>query len=172
MYRFAIMLVLLLITAESAAAQPVRSGDQVRLRGAGVQGQFTVEGTTSDMLMVRDTAGVQSSIPLESLQKLKVLRGRRSGGRGFLRGAGFGLGVGAVTGGIIGFASGSDAPGILSFTASEKAAMMGIVLGGGGVVVGGLVGALAPGDDWERIQLGPSRGPSGAVWTVGYTHRF
>jgi hypothetical protein len=62
-----------------------------------------------------------------------------------------GLGLGAM-GLLLGFASGDDPPGWFSFTAEEKAAGLGLFLGGIGISIGGSLGALKSVDidiPWE-----------------------
>ena len=57
-------------------------------------------------------------------------------GRGALEGLGIGLLSGAAVGALAGLASGDDDPGILAFTAEEKALLGGAFFGG----IGGLLG--------------------------------
>ena len=74
-----------------------------------------------------------------------------------------GLGVGVGVGAIIGFASGDDEPGMVSFQAEGKAGIAAVVLGS----VGALIGyAAAPGEQWEsvpdsQIILGFGQGSNG-----------
>jgi hypothetical protein len=66
---------------------------------------------------------------------------RKSAGVGFLIGAGSGV--------LIGLASGDDEPGWFSFTAEEKAAMIGVGLGLTGGVVGLVIGLVNRHDVWS-----------------------
>lgn len=73
------------------------------------------------------------------------------------RGALIGLGVGAVAGVAIGFAAGDDRCGaglfgcLFTFTAEQKAAMLGVGLGGIGAIIGSV---SAPGAQWTSAGGG------------------
>lgn len=71
--------------------------------------------------------------------KSLTLRKKKAPENGLL----IGMGVGALTGAISGFASGDDEPGMFSMTAEEKA--LGGALGGAliGGAIGGIIGTLA-----------------------------
>jgi hypothetical protein len=58
------------------------------------------------------------------------------------RGALIGFVTGFAVGGLIGLISGDDSPGILSFSAKEKALLYGIPLAVGGTGVGELIGSI------------------------------
>lgn len=177
MSRTLLLAVLLLGSGTPVSAQPaLHAGDVVKLSATAVSGRFTVASLTADGLAVRDSAGVVTEVPIASLKRVSVHRGRRSAGRGFLRGAALGGGIGAGSGVIMGLASGDDDAQYTFFalTAEEKAVLGAIVLGGAGAVVGGLIGALAPGDRWERVRFdGPvTVGLRAGGIGVGYTYRF
>lgn len=78
------------------------------------------------------------------IQEIKI-RQVGAAGRGALIGGMVGLGLGT----IVGFASGDDEPGIMAFSAEDKAAILGISLG----VVGAGIGALAGVSDKETITI-------------------
>jgi len=61
-----------------------------------------------------------------------------------------GLGIGVVSGTIIGFASGDDPPGIFSFTAGAKATIGAMVLGGLGSFTGFIISKVA----WKKYLIG------------------
>jgi len=146
-----------LLIAGTAAAQqmlqPVRSGDQVRIRAGTISGEFTVVGygEREMMLQAAPTEPVVE-VPFASVTRLHVNRGARSSGAGLVRGAGRGLLIGGGIGAVTGFASGDDTGSFFVFTAEDKAMILGVLLGGAGAVVGGLVGAVSPGDRWERVD--------------------
>jgi hypothetical protein len=71
----------------------------------------------------------------------------QSGGKSM--GALKGFGVGAVAGGLMGFASGDDPAGMMSMTAEGKAAFGAVLMGS----LGALIGTLsAPGEQWETVS--------------------
>jgi hypothetical protein len=72
------------------------------------------------------------------------------------RGALIGLFVGAMAGGFIGYAQGDDPPGILSFSAGDKAVLGALLGGGGGALVGVIIGASSRTDTWVNV---PATGP-------------
>jgi hypothetical protein len=106
--------------------------------------------------------------------ELSVSRGRRPAGTRALRGAGVGLVIGGVGGAVIGFASGDDSGGFISFTAEEKALMAGTLMGAAGAVVGTVVGLLSRDEQWEAVPLNSIRGgPSvDGGMTIGYAIRL
>lgn len=84
------------------------------------------------------------SAPTEALRAIEL---PRQHGRGALEGAGTGLLAGALLGAGLGFASGDDTcPAgqwcIFKLTAAQKAAGAGILLGGAGLVIGAIAGAV------------------------------
>ncbi len=101
----------------------------------------------------------QVKVAMGSLTKLEVSRGRKSR---FLQGLGYGFLVGAVTGTVIGAASGDDDPSqFFSMTAGEKAAVGAVSLGLLGGIVGGVIGLSSPAEKWEEVPLDRLRvGPS------------
>ena len=116
-----------------------------------ISGRFTAI-NDSQVLLMRSANG-SYVIPAENIKSFTMKR-KNSG----LRGALIGLGVGAVTGVIIGLASGDDPlmePSPYDFgitaainnafamTAGEKAVMNGIGLGATGAIVGAIIGAVA-----------------------------
>lgn len=102
-----------------------------------------------------------------------------SHGRGAIQGLGAGAGIGALTGGLIGLASGDDDCSgedhgcILEFSAGEKAVILGIFLGGIGGLVGLVVGAAKGSTTIYEHSSGTTvrvGGPAGS--TAGITMTF
>ena len=169
---------------KSVAAQeaPVSPGDRVRVwtaidaRGNPV-GRPTV-GTlslwTADSVVVDTGKNGGVTIPRSMVTRVDQSLGRRSRGRSALRGAGFGLLIGGVGGAFSGLISGDDEPGWFAFTAEEKALIGGIAFGGMGTVLGGVIGALAPTDQWEQISLPARLGvtPSQRGFTFSASFQF
>lgn len=167
-------LCLLVASAASAQPRPVSPGETVRLESRLVNGRFDVIAASADVLTVRDTAGAVAEVPWESIAGLSRSRGQRSTGQGFLRGFGFGSLGGASAGILLGVASGDDPPGtFVQFSAGEKALLAGAALGIAGGLAGGFIGALVPGEKWERVSLtGPVSGAGGGRVGLQYGIRF
>lgn len=128
-----------------------------------------VVATDPETLTLSLPSGARREIAWSKVQKLQVSRGKRSTGKGFLRGAGIGLAGGALAGVVTGVMAGDDAPCRdcwFRFSAGEKATMGAVLLGGAGTVVGGIFGLAAPGEKWERVgerqfTLAPQVDPRG-----------
>ena len=160
------MLVIFPAVAEAAKPPVLASGTRVRATVTDPAKGKTkdVTGTLVDLGDTTITMTVSNSrtplvIPRENIAVLEAsVKPSRKGS-----GALIGLGVGAVLGAAIGFASGDDPPGIVSFSAGAKAGMGAIVFG----PLGAIIGAIgAPGEQWQavppdKVQLGFSRGPRG-----------
>lgn len=111
----------------------------------------TLEGNVASIMgdsLVLETADGTRAFSDSRLDDLKVSVGSRSRwAEGFLTG----LGVGALSGAVLGYASGDDhGDGFLNFTAGEKAAILGGGLGIVGSAIGALAGALNPREGWAR----------------------
>ena len=171
MKRINIVLVvaLLLIAAPSfAQVARVRPNDRVRVSTVGDRTVGKVV-SIGEMLVVRVIhkapvvthvgyrAHLASSgetlveIPLSTVTKLEKSGGRK---RNALNGALTGLLVGGAAGVLTGFAAGDDEPGtFIAFTAGEKATLGGVLLGGTGLVVGAVAGALMRTEKWDSVPL-------------------
>lgn len=69
------------------------------------------------------------------------------------KGIGYGLLIGAGTGALIGFASGDDGGGFVSFSAGEKAVFGGVLLGSAGLIIGIIWGSISSTRDISVIPL-------------------
>ena len=156
MHRITLVLALLLVVPAGALlSQSVQldSGSRIRVWAPVpplVRQRGTLTAFGADTLHIHldrpispGTAGVV--VPLASLTRLDVSRGRHSRGRKALGGAIIGL----VGGAILGFATGGNCEGeFLCATPAEDAAI------GGGLfaVAGALIGALLPpSEKWVRV---------------------
>jgi hypothetical protein len=114
------------------------------------------------------------SCSLSDVTRLDVFRGQKSA---WAYGLGFGVLAGAVTGAVIGFASGSEEQGplfsgkcLFVCTAGEKAAVGAIALGAVGGLLGLWIGTHARINKWEEVPLGrfrPHVVPAGRGFNVG-----
>lgn len=153
----------LALAALPLAALPLRAqlalepGERVRVVAPALRGTFYVVATTRDSLVVQqDPTAPAHRLAVAEVERLHVDRGRRSTLGGFGRGFAIGGGIGAALGVVSGLASGDDEPGgWFHMSAEDKALGGGLLLGAGGGLVGGLIGALAPGERWERVPTGP-----------------
>ncbi len=144
------------ITAQATDGLP--AGTPVRWRDGRILrvGRLVAPSVIGESLVVR-TGGAPVSRQLSWDSPGLEYQSRRSRkGRGAL----IGLGIGAVAGVAIGFIAGDDRCGeglfgcLFTFTAEQKAGMLGAGLGG----VGALVGAFsAPGAQWTAA--GPAAAP-------------
>ncbi len=98
-------------------------------------------------------------VPLGSVREITI----RSGLAGFARGAGIGFLVGGSLGVAVGFASGDDKEGFIRFSAGEKAAGAGLLLGLLGGVIGGATGAAQGAEETYVFREHP---PAGKEYVV------
>jgi hypothetical protein len=128
-----------------------------------------VVATDPETLTLSLPSGATREIAWSKVKTMQVSGGRRSAGNGFLRGAGAGLASGALVGVMTGFVAGDDAACSecwFRLSAGEKATAGAVLLGGAGTIVGGVFGAVAPGERWQtvgerRLTLAPQADPSG-----------
>jgi hypothetical protein len=143
--------------AGAGEAPALAPGDRVRVEARGLErpvvGQLLM--FDSDRLRLIPQDGSDSTVVNRpDITALARSAGRHSRGHG----AAIGAGIGVVAGVVIGAASGDDEASDLvpSFTAGEKALILGGTLG----LLGALIGLIPnPGERWEKIPLdaGPVR---------------
>jgi hypothetical protein len=143
-----LLMVILLPEAAHAQVTGVGVGDRIRVTGD-VRGTFMVAEIRGDTLVTDRGMRVADS----ALKTLSVHRGRRSTGSGMARGALIGLGTGAAAGAVVGIIlKGDDDYFYGQFhSTTEVAAVWATALGIGGLLGGTVVGAIAPGQRWERV---------------------
>jgi hypothetical protein len=142
-----------LLPSASLSAQqvrPVAPNETVRLSSPQAQGVFTVAATGPRALVLRNSTGAEVVVPLGEVEKLEV---RRSRGGSALRGAGIGLLTFGVGGALLGYASGDDPPGMLSFSARENAVIGAVVFGAIGMVGGAIIGGASRAERWYPVPL-------------------
>ena len=119
---------------------------------------------TDSQLLLTKSLNKQLTIPAENIRSFTIKRKNSA-----LRGGLIGLGIGLVTGAIIGLVSGDDpvmqpsagdlwgiSAGInnmFAMTAGEKAIVAGLTLGTSGAIIGGVIGALAK----KKFTIGGKR---------------
>ncbi len=170
--RCAVLLILLLAGAARSAAVaqaggPLQPGQRMRVRStvahtAELVGVF--EGVRADTLMVRDDdRSVATAVPLATVDRLQVSRGRHSH---WMTGAAIGFAVGAVTGVIVGVAGHNDTDWLIGSGAS--AFLGAVLLAPIGAGTGPVVGLLVRTERWQTVPLdgigpGSPAGPDGRL---------
>jgi hypothetical protein len=109
-----------------------------------------------ELVSVRDSAVVISTIEdidekelasqtasISVIKNQEILHVTVKGKSNLLKGMGLGTLIGVGSGALLGLASGDDPPGWFSFSAGEKAAALGILLGGAGFIVGTIAGVIS-----------------------------
>lgn len=147
---------ILLVAAVSRAtaqepAPVVDSGARVRLStDSGTIVGSLVRADSGGFWVSADPSREQVFVSRQSVKRLEVGLGTRShAGQGALAGFFIGAGVGVIAG----VAEGSDPPNaFIGFSAGDKAAILGLTLGGVGAALGALVGAGATEDDWHEYR--------------------
>ncbi len=140
-------------------SSPLSAGTRVRVTAPGNdldQHVTTIMEVRGDSIVV----GVRNSslaIGLADVTELEISTGKR---RHFWRGAAFGLGIGAVTGLVVGAVTYEECvpDGFLSCfmapkSASASAAEGGLVLGSIGLLAGAVIGGLKRTDRWASVKL-------------------
>jgi hypothetical protein len=151
----------LLVEGAHAQVAPVSVADRIRVTG-GLRGTFTVAEITPDTLVMHEGPRVA----LSSLESLSVRR-RRSTASGMGRGALIGLGLGLAAGAVVGVVLANDdnySYGQYHDT-TTVVTVWAAVLGFPGLVIGTLMGAAAPGEQWEQL-LPEKEKVSGHPWFV------
>ena len=147
--------------ALAQANAPVQPGQRVRLRSAVAQTPElvgVVEAVRPDTLLVRDDdRSVATAVPLTTVDRLQVSRGRHSH---WVSGAGIGFVVGAATGAILGVAGHNESDWIIGPGAS--AFVGAVLLGPIGAGAGAAVGLMVKTERWETVPLAAAA--PGAAW--------
>jgi hypothetical protein len=156
--------------ALAQAPAPVQPGQRVRVQSTVAHTPVligAVEAIGADTLVVRHDdgagAGVATAIPLSSIARLQVSRGRHSK---WLTGLVLGAGVGAAAGAIIGAATHDEND--FLFSAAGDAVLGAIVLTPVGALTGMVIGLLVKTERWrtvplERVSPRVAWGPTGRL---------
>jgi hypothetical protein len=176
----AVVLAAAVAAAESAPPGWPVPGEKVRLTthtGTGRDKGVVVAADAEALTVSLGTGKPPLRVPLASLERLEVARGRRSAAK-----------EGAITGGIVGGAFGIFAISVLSAVlcdnsdgcdASAQAYLGGAgIFGAGGAGLGALVGLAIKKDRWERVPvdrvrvgLEPVRGGAGVGVSLAWGDR-
>jgi hypothetical protein len=149
--------------AQQRVEQLLRPGSRVEyvLPQSSTPFRGTLQQVDSGTLVVRPD-GIDMLLPLglDTLRSLKVASGRRNRAHAALRGAGRGFRTGAVIGlvvtGLVVLMEGDSCDGC-TLSGGVTAAMLSVVGTIGLGVVGGVAGAISPGENWHDVPL-PARG--------------
>jgi hypothetical protein len=130
----------MILGAPQAVAAGGKSGSRLEIRtmdGSKINGELlAVKGTNLLLMTASDASGKLVSI--DEVQTIRIVHKSM-----LLRGAGVGLLTGAGTGALIGLASGNDRSGWFRVSAGQKAAFLGVFLGGAGGLFGGILGGIS-----------------------------
>lgn len=171
-----VLAVVCCIVAPRSAAQtapPVEEGSRVRLSLTG-PGEKQLTGTVASvggesLSLLRGNGRDTTVVPLRSISRLELSRGRRSAGGGALVGGAIGAGLGAV-GTLVWVASSCFKSGTSTGgNCPTGGTAAGIILGGG--AAGALVGVLIRPERWVRVGwtgLRASVGPGEVRVEVGF----
>lgn len=158
-------------------------GSRLRLKVSGKSGAYLLARIGADTLYVnREKDDAFMTIAFEGVEKAEV-RVPRSRGWGALRGVLIGGAVGGAVGMIVGIAKWDEAdvecgpfdPLCDATTGTAQTIGYMTIFGVAGMGLGGIVGAVAPGERWERFEL--PRGMSmridrGRTLVVQYSRSF
>lgn len=152
----ALLLLLSLAPAHAQDALPVSEGERVRVRTPLGTFRGTVATADADSLVLRIRSrkwGDSITVPVSELQRLDVSAGPRPRVEGALRGAGVGLLASGVLTGMaaVAAATGENMDGWEWL----GVAMVGVTVTPVLTVGGGVVGAVFPGEEWDRVRLRP-----------------
>ena len=149
----------MLIPLGAASAQAVQPRNRDRIRITTAENALDnriaqVLSISSDSLLLLVAPAETLSVARAGVIRLEVNTGHRSSAG---RGARMGALIGVASGALLGFLEGDDPPGWFSFPAEAKALIYGIGLGGTGLVIGAVVGALKVSDRWTSVPLGAAQ---------------
>jgi len=150
--------VLLLVPLHASISQELaslRTGESIRLRVASpvnsrVEGRLV--SVSSDAIQL---SGANNQLPI-SFSNIRLLEVKRRNGGSFIRSVAFGLLGGAVSGAVLGLASGSTNTGDGILTAQDKA-LIGSVLGGTAGLIGGTLFGVCCSSSWQPLAHPPGR---------------
>jgi hypothetical protein len=160
------LLALSLLAATAGApvesAGNVPAGTRVRVQASRKLMGQVVASDAEHLRILVDQDHTVVDVPVADIRSLHLSQGRRTRGKAALRGAGWGLLTGVTAGVALGLTLGDDhctgRPGywgfdcLLTFSAGEKAAALGVAGGVLGATLGALSGAVRPGEKWERLH--------------------
>ncbi len=137
----------LLILSGNLIAKEKRGAELIvqKKDGQRVRGELITVKKNSLLLLDAET-GADVSVDISDIKVVKIVHKGNFG-----TGVGLGLLIGGGGGALVGLISGDDPPGLMSLSAGEKAAMLGIGFGVIGLFIGGIAGAAAGAD--EKIQI-------------------
>lgn len=160
--------------AWTQASAPLPAGSRIRVQTGAPDTVRTTTGELtvweSDTIALRTRAGEERRIPLASVTRMDVSRGKGVVLSHVLIGAGAGTLTGMLVGGAIGYDSCRDC------FVSSLTTITGAVVGASiGLAAGALVGAAIKGERWSRVALDrPAMGvvPIRGGMAVGFSVRF
>lgn len=121
-------------------AKKVKRGAQIvvtKTDGNMVEGEL-LSVKQDSILLLTQSGTTGNEINVNEIQTINIKKRSR-----FFQGIGKGFLIGALSGALLGIVNGDDKEGFLAFTAPQKALFWGLGLGLGGIIVGGIAGAIS-----------------------------
>ncbi len=155
------ILIIFSVRGNAENVHELKAGDQLRIRITGEKGKFVFDCIRLDTLYVhRKDDNAYQQIIFGQIEKIEV-KVPRSSGSGALRGALIGGAVGGGIGAIYAIATWDDVntdcgdlDELCDNTASSLRFMGSVaVFGIPGMLLGACIGAAAPGEHWQQIEL-------------------
>jgi len=155
------ILILFSVHGNAENKDELKAGDYLRIRLTGAREKYVLDRIRPDTLYVhREHDNEFLQIAFGQIEKVEV-RVPRSSGSGALRGAVIGGGIGGMIGMLYAIATWDDVDTdcgdldeLCSNTASGLRFMGSVaVFGIPGMLLGAVVGAAAPGEHWQQIEL-------------------
>ncbi len=145
------------LSAQQPRPAGVTAGDRIRLKVAGENQRRVATVIDASAVQIRvqfERPPTTESVQLDDLRSLDRSLGQRSTGRGALRGAGWGLLTGIALSGVVAVTTAivcrlDPCNEWSGFTVGLAIVSLPIT----GTVVGGIAGAAAPGERWQRVPV-------------------
>jgi hypothetical protein len=133
------LVISLMMLSGNLLAKARRGSDLVVTKKDGQQIIGELIAIKEKSLLLKDAkSGADVSVNGDEIRIIRIVKKSKVG-----KGALYGTLIGGGSGALLGFASGDDPPGFMSWTASQKAGLLGISLGVIGLLSGTIGGALS-----------------------------
>ena len=137
----------------------IKAGDRVLIKAPSIREALTgtpwirgfLVSLDADTLVLKENTRTTLAIPLDSVTRFRVSRGRRSHA---LRGAGVRAGIEVLVGGVLS-ATTWEEPELFQFQGTRRQSIMlgAVLLGVPFAVLGAAIGAASHSEQWEEVSL-------------------